>query len=524
MNYSSLSSNKEELFPTIVTSTSEPAEQDNKSNASSTTSAHKLGLVSATFLVFNRMVGTGIFATPSTILAMSGSVGTALLMWLAGILIAAAGLLVYMEWGCAIPKNGGEKNYLEYYFTKPKFLMSSMYAAYSFLLGFAASNSVVFGEYLLVAVGVEPDRWNQRIIGLACITATFLMNSFSVKWGLVVQDILGASKLLVIMAIVVCGWIALAGKFNISNTHAFDHPFMATVSPSGYGISMALYNVIWSFLGYSNVNYALAETKDPVRALKISAPIALAAVSLLYLLANVAYFAVIPTEEMKTSGRILAAYFFKIIFGPQTERVVSAFVALSALGNVMSIVFAQGRLIQEFGKENILPWSRFFASNRPFNTPMAGMFQHWFVSAIIMLAPPPGDAYNFIVNLISYPLSFVNAAIAIALIMINLQPEKYPDWAPPIRATIPITGFFLLSSLFLMFAPFIPPPEASQNVYVALPYWLHCCGILFFLVGAVYWYAMRHWFAPAVVDLDNDLNEPSFGPDGLELFEVPLDN
>lgn len=37
------------------------------------------------------MVGTGIFATPSSILALSGSVGLALFLWVAGMLIAAAG-------------------------------------------------------------------------------------------------------------------------------------------------------------------------------------------------------------------------------------------------------------------------------------------------------------------------------------------------------------------------------------------------------------------------------------------------
>jgi hypothetical protein len=57
-------------------------------------SKRQIGLVSATFLIFNRMVGTGIFATPSSILSLTGSVGLALFMWVAGMLIAAAGMAV----------------------------------------------------------------------------------------------------------------------------------------------------------------------------------------------------------------------------------------------------------------------------------------------------------------------------------------------------------------------------------------------------------------------------------------------
>ena len=79
-----------------------------------------LGLFSAVFLVFNRVIGSGcvylqasfcstdyihspishsIYATPSLILHNAGSVGVALLMWLVGALIAGLGTMVYIELG-----------------------------------------------------------------------------------------------------------------------------------------------------------------------------------------------------------------------------------------------------------------------------------------------------------------------------------------------------------------------------------------------------------------------------------------
>lgn len=69
----------------------------------------QLGVTSAIFLIFNRMVGTGIFATSGTILSLSGSVGLALFMWVAGTIISACGMAVYLEFGTMLPKNGGEK-------------------------------------------------------------------------------------------------------------------------------------------------------------------------------------------------------------------------------------------------------------------------------------------------------------------------------------------------------------------------------------------------------------------------------
>ena len=108
------------------------------------------------------MVGTGIFATPSEIVSLSGSVGLSLFIWVAGMLIAGAGMMVYMEWGTGIPRNGGEKNYLEYVSHKPRFLVTAMYAGYVVLLGWAGSNSVVFGEYILNAAGKEVNRYVHR--------------------------------------------------------------------------------------------------------------------------------------------------------------------------------------------------------------------------------------------------------------------------------------------------------------------------------------------------------------------------
>lgn len=154
------------------------------------------------------MVGTGIFATPSTIFLLSGSVGLSLFIWVIGMIIAATGMAVYLEFGTTIPKNGGEKNYLEFVYRHPKYLATGFYTGYVILLGWAGSNSVVFGEYILHAARVEVTRFNQRGIGLACITAAFLIHGTALKWGLRLQNLLGVIKLVIVLLIVVSGWVS----------------------------------------------------------------------------------------------------------------------------------------------------------------------------------------------------------------------------------------------------------------------------------------------------------------------------
>lgn len=103
-------------------------------------------------LTFSRIVGSGIFATPGNIYKSVGSIGLALTVWFVGAAVAACGLAVSMELGCMLPRSGGHKVYLEFMYQRPRFLASTMVAITAVLLGFTASNCIVFGEYMLVAL------------------------------------------------------------------------------------------------------------------------------------------------------------------------------------------------------------------------------------------------------------------------------------------------------------------------------------------------------------------------------------
>jgi amino acid transporter len=191
-------------------------------------SRRQISFISAVFLIFNRMVGTGIFATPATIVDLSGSVGLSLFIWVIGMLIAAAGMLTYLEFGTGIPRNGGEKNYLEYVYRRPKFLVTAMYAGYVVLLGWAGSNSVIFGEYILNAANQPVNRWNQRGVGLVCVTCAFLIHGLALNWGLRLQNFLGIIKLLILLLIIVSGFVALGGHLQVDKPDNFSHAFAGT--------------------------------------------------------------------------------------------------------------------------------------------------------------------------------------------------------------------------------------------------------------------------------------------------------
>ncbi|KAF5354599.1 hypothetical protein D9758_011186 [Tetrapyrgos nigripes] len=481
--------------PEVIVKPSSASDNDGESFDNVPRENRRIGTLSATMLIANRMIGTGIFATPASILGGVGSIGLALFMWVIGGTIAAAGLAVYLEWATALPRSGGEKNYLEYSFQKPLYLITCIYAIYAALLGWPSGNSVYTGEMLLNAAGTEVNRWNQRGIGVAVVTFALIIHGVLPKWGLRLQNILGIFKIVVLLFIICTGFAALAGHVPGGRPHNFTNAFAGTKTDANSFIN-AMYNVIWSFIGYSNAFYAMSEIQNPIRIVKRAAPLAMILVTVLYLLTNVAFFAAVPKETILSSERLLAAEFFGIMFGKRANQAISVLIALSAIGNVLAVLFSQGRINQELGREGVLPWSKFWASNKPFNSPLAGLGLQWAVSLIIILAPPGGDAYNFLLNLISYPLNIFNTLISFGLIIIYLQQYlarrdgstwDLPTWAPPVRATLPVTVFFFLANIFLVIVPLVPP-AAGNEPYEDIPYYLHAVvsfGLL--ALGGVYW-------------------------------------
>lgn len=225
--------------------------------------------------------------------------------------------------------------------------------------------------------------------------------------------------------------------------------------------------------------------KNPKRTLRIAGPLAIGLITVLYILSNIAYFAAATKEEITSSGTLVAALLFRNVMGAHAERALSVFVALSALGNVLSVIFSQGRVNQELGREGILPFSKFWASNKPFNAPLAGLGLHWAICLITIFALPPGDAYNFVINTISYPLSVINAIISFGIVYLQFKP--YSDWRKPGWPAVAAAAFFGAANVFLFIVPLTPPPPGGEP-YKTMPYWTHAvAGWAVFGIGVVYW-------------------------------------
>lgn len=226
----------------------------------------------------------------------------------------------------------------------------------------------------------------------------------------------------------------------------------------------------------------------PVKTSRRAAPLAIATVATLYIAVNIAYFSVVPKAEMMEGGTVVAAQFFHRVFGDSAGSILSLCITLSAFGAVLSVLFAHGRINQENARDGLIPFSTAIARTSSFGTPLLGVVVHWAACMVILIAAPPGDAYNMVINVISYPSAVINAAISGGLIMLyHPRIRERRMWQPPFRAGLPATVFYFLANIFLVVAPLVPPAQGTRP-YKNLPYWLHVVVSIFLLIlGGMYW-------------------------------------
>ncbi|EGX50893.1 hypothetical protein AOL_s00054g979 [Orbilia oligospora ATCC 24927] len=411
------------------------------------TFGRNLGWFHVYSLVVSRIIGSGIFATPGSIYRSVGSVGLSLILWVVGAAIAVCALTVSLEYGCMLPRSGGDKVYLEFTYSKPKYLASIVFAFYTIFLYSVASNCIVFGEYLTFALGLPPTKLANRGFALLLLTS------------------------LVVIA---------RGDGTNDRSSLFEGSIW------GWGsMSTAVLKITYAYMGFASANDVMNEIKNPVRTLKTATTAALATVCLMYFFVNMAYFSVVDGEDIRNSGELIAGLFFERVFGYSVgRRVLSLAVAVSTAGNVMVGLFSQSRLNQEVARQGVIPFSKFFASSKPFNAPLAALSINFIQAFFIITFTPPADIYAFILDVQSYAQQFVALAVVIGLILLR---RKQPDLKRPYKAPSAAVVVRIATCVALLIAPFIRPAGGKGDVRFWYGTYAVATVLVFFVAGS-YWY------------------------------------
>lgn len=287
------------------------------------------------------------------------------------------------------------------------------------------------------------------------------------------MNLISAVKLIILLFIVVTGFTVLGGRTSVRDPHANFRNSFDGITNNGNDLVNALVSINFAFQGYANAFNVTNEIKvcepriakfqltkcfqNPFPLLKKVAPVSLIIVFMLYVLANVAYFAAVPAAEIRESGELAAALFFEAVFGTKAARGLPALIAVSAAGNIMAVIIGATRQIRECARQGVIPWPHVWASTKPFGTPFAPVLLKWVMTCIVILALPFGDAFDFLVDLRSYPDSIFIFLMVFGIYAIRWRRKK--EGLPPaqFQAWHSALMFSAAVCIFILIMPWVPP-------------------------------------------------------------------
>ncbi|PGH00844.1 hypothetical protein AJ79_08096 [Helicocarpus griseus UAMH5409] len=448
------------------------------------------------FLNVGTMVGTGVFSTPSSIFSSLGSVGLSLFYWFIGFVISACAQAVFLELASYFPsRSGGEVVYLEQAYPRPKWFFPTAFAVQSVLLSFSSSNaSIVLAEYVFRMANREPSAWELKGVAVAGYTFAIILLIFNNRFSLWFANFIGIVKVLTLLFISITGLVVLGGHTKVVDPKASFRDSFEGTTDGAYGITNALVKITFAYNGYQNAFNLVNEVKDPIRTLRMSAPASLIIVAVFYILCNIAYFAAVPKDDLKAGKQIAASLFFTAVFGSSNAaRGLNFLIVVSAFGNLVTNLIGQSRLIRECGRQGVIPFPRFWASTRPFGTPLGPYFLKWAATILMILAPPAGDAFNFAVDVKTYPEAVFYFCMTSGLLLIRRQRKHIGASKTEFRAWNVAVAVGLLSNIFLLVMPWYPPEGGMYAGDVSFWYATYCVvGIAIIITCALYYYLWIH--------------------------------
>ncbi|KAN0132987.1 Amino acid permease domain containing protein [Lactarius tabidus] len=452
---------------------------------------HEVTLLSAVMLNLGQLLGSGIFSVPGVVLNSVGSIGLSLLLWAVTPMLALVALLSYTELASFFPgRSGAEVVFLEQAYPRPRFLVPTTFAMIAVLLSFSATNSVVFAQYTLSLFDLPITDYAQTVVSLGVATFSIGVVAASTKLSLRAVNVLGIFKVVSLAFVAVTGVAVLAGFTRVSDPFANFHNVWQGSSTNPNALATALVKTNFAYTGWANAFNVLGEVKgtSPARTVRNAGIISIVIVTVLFLTVNVAYISAVPLDEIKGSGQLLGGLFFEHVFGGHwASKILPVLVAFSCVGNIIAVTVGQARVLREVARQGLLPYATFFASTRPFGTPLGPVVLKYVLTVLVLSALPARDAFNFVLDLASYPNLIFDAATAIGLWRLRARRAREGLPKSPFQVWDVAIVLWLLKCLFLLMMPWIPPEDGHADVSFWYGTYL-VVGIGLFLLCALYYY------------------------------------
>lgn len=388
----------------------------------------RLGTLDLTLIAIGSVVGSGIFRTPAVVAQRAHYPGIVIGCWLAGGVIALAGVFIYAEVAERRPLGGGLYGYLR----------NAYHPAVAFLYGWSvllitgtgsnAAAAVLFAAYLAPLTGLTLEP---RLVAAVTLAVLAGINLLGVRQGGNWQNLTVALKVgAILVLIVVC---------LTAHPHAVvaaPHPFAGPATLLG-AMGTAMLPVLFTYAGFQTAGLVTAETLLPERTIPRGLLVGMGVVVAIYVLANAGYLRMLGTAGLAATAAP-AADAMRAALGGVGGRFIALAIALSTLGYLSTCMLAIPRLYYQMAADGEFFKAVAWVSPRT-AAPVVAILLQATVAAIIAVS----GTYEQIINWVVAPQWLFIALGASTLFVFRRRDASLP------RPRVRVPGHPLTTAAFL---------------------------------------------------------------------------
>jgi APA family basic amino acid/polyamine antiporter len=422
-----------------------------------------LGPVDATMIVIGSMIGSGIFITSAESSRLSGAPGWLLLAWAIAGLLTITGALCCSELATMMPRAGGVYIFLREAYGKS---VGFLYGWTLFLViqtGTIAAVAIAFAKFLGVFVAaVSPDKY---------LVAPISFGSYAIS--------LSTEQLVAICLIALLNsawWDSWANGWSPQ----IAQPGLTFVGGLALVLLLgkSMVGPLFAQTAWTNVTFIGSEIRDPGKNLVRALVVGCGIVVILYLLANLAYVAVMPFSEIEHAphNRVAVAM-MNTIFGRSGAICMAAAIMISTFGCNNGLILAGARVYYAMARDRLF-FKRVRTTNR-FHVPAAALVVQGIWTVLLTLPRTVtrdptthrvvhGNVYNQLLEyIVSADLLFYILMVVAVMILRRKRPDAerpYRTWGYPF---VPIISV-LVAGLLIADLGFLAPATSGIGILIVL--------------------------------------------------------
>jgi len=431
-------------------------------------SADKFRHTTVIAIVVANMVGTGVFTSLGFQLLDIRSGFPLLALWVIGGIIAVCGAMTYAELGAALPRSGGEYNFLAKIYSPCRGFVSGWVSATIGFAGPTALAAITFAAYATSIMPGESSELLRKSLAVGLVIVLAFVHSSNRRNSSGLQVVFTVLKVAVILG------------FCLTALVVVDQPQPVDFLPSaGDGAIMtsgefavALIYVSYAYTGWNAATYLSGELEDPQRTLPVILLSGTLLVMLLYVCLNFVFLTVAPMDDLVGQlevGFIAAA----AAFGELGGRVTGLILALLLVSTVSAMTIAGPRVLQVVGED--FHALRFLARKNKNGLPSTAIYLQSSLALLFILS----SSFESILVFAGFTLALNSFATVLGIFVLR---HRQPDLPRPYKTflyPLPPLIYLSLTGWILWFVLVNRPVEGLFGLGIM------AAGLLFYYLSLV---------------------------------------